>query len=247
MEGVLKQWLLNLVIDFPVSLSDLSKVLNHNDCEPSSLNVKPLLGFTFTQGAHGLAELARIGLITFSHRISQYESQPIRASELLRLVNQENAHRKLRNFCFKLTPAGGSAWESEAQPSWYDMEDGAGIPCYTNEGQSRGDLVGWDWTLFSQNREHLMATIGWWSMGVHARHEQIDLRTIELTLAAEYEVRYWKRLPNVYVVKFHSRVTAPVMTAWSGGHTPRWLIDWEIARHKWYRDPWEMAGWPPSR
>jgi len=179
------------------------------------LNVKPLIGFTFAQGAHGLAELAQIGLITFSHRIGQYQSQPIQVSELLRLVRERKSQRKLRNFCFKLTPAGGSAWESQAQPRWFDMEDGAGIPRYTNEGQSRGDLVGWDWTLFSQNREHLMATLGWWSMRVHERHERVDLRTTELT--------------------------------WPGGYAPRWLIDWEIARHKWYRHPWEMEGWPPSR
>jgi len=246
MEAVLKQWLLNLAINFPVPFSCLSKALNHNDRESNSLNVKPLQGFTFVQAGHKLTELAEVGLLAFTQPIGQYESQPIGASELRSLLNQENTQQKLRNFCFKLTPAGGSAWEREAMPRWFDMEDGSGIPCCTNEGPSHGDLVGWDWTLFSQNREHLMATLGWWSTGAHKRHEYIDLRTIELTLADEYEVRYWKRLPSVYVVTFHSWVIAPAMTVWPDGHVPRWRIDWEIARQKWYRNPWEMEGWPPG-
>lgn len=239
MNAVLKQWLLNLATDYPVSFHLLPKLLNGDDREPSPVNVRPLLGFTLAQGVDRLVELADMGLIAFKQEISEGETRPISASELPFLEGHLESQDRLKEITFELTQTGGDAWEREANPRWFDMEDGFAIPRYANDDLGRGDLVWWDWTLFSQNYEHLMASLGWWSM---LYDEHLDFRTVELRRADNYKVRYWKRLPNVYIATFQTRCGST--PAWPHGRTPQWFTEWRIARFSWHRHPWEMEGWP---
>jgi len=239
MNAVLKQWLLNLAIDFPVSFHLLPKLLNGDDREPSPVNVRPLHGFTLAQGVDRLVQLADMGLIAFKQEISEGKTRPIPVSELSCLEVPLESKDRLKGITFELTQTGGNTWERAANPSWFDMEDGFAIPRYANDDLGRGDLVGWDWTLFSQNREHLMASLGWWST---LYDEQLDFRTVELRRADHYKVRYWKRLPNVYIATFQTRCGST--PAWSHGRTPQWFTEWRIARSSWHRHPWEMEGWP---
>ena len=126
-----------------------------------------------------------------------------------------------------------------AVPRWDEMDDGEAIPCDEN-----GKIVGWDWTFFSQSRERLMAVLGWFPQIQNG--EQIDLDTVTWRFAADYQVKYWKRLPNVHVVRFRTTLTDPRQTNWNFGVDPEWFRTWDDARSNWYRHPWEMEGWPPE-
>lgn len=236
MNQVLQQWLLNLAIDFPISLSLLPSLLDGSDREPHALNVKVLHGFTLEEAADRLAELAGMGLIEFFHQPGLAEARAIRASEIPSLVQHGGVRKEIT---FRLTDAGGRAWEAAAEPDWRQMEDGSATPRQGNDRQT-----GWDWTLFSQDREHLMASLGWWPL--LNQREQIDLSSISWELADAYPVKYWKLLPNVHVVSFQSRVVTSSMPPWNHGNPPWWFTAWTNARSNWYRRPWELEGWPPK-
>jgi hypothetical protein len=232
MNPLLQQWLLNLAISFPIPLRLLSPaILNGRDDEPHALNVRSLQGFTFEDCVPCLVELAENGLVSFSDR-SHRKTAP---RDLASLMRRPGAEMELS---FKLTRAGGLAWESMAEPRWHDMTDGYGTPRVGD-----GNLTGLcDWILFSQTQEHLIAELGWYPM-LHSG-DQINLATVRWSLAANYRVKYWKRLPNVHVVKFRSCLPP---SEWRYERVPSWLTSWWHARSNWYRHPWEMGGWPPGR
>lgn len=236
MNRVLHQWLLNLAIDFPVDFGLLLPLLDGDDREPHALNVKALHGFTLEEAAARLTELANEGLIEFFHDPGPGEVRAIAAAEALTFARRSEAAKELS---FQLTDAGGRAWEAAAEPQWYRMESGSATPREEN-----GRQIGWDWTLFSQDREHLMASLGWWPVLNHG--EQIDLRTIAWEFVETCQVKYWKRLPNVHLVTFETGVGAPSMAAWKHGNSPGWFTAWSVTRSTWYRHPWEMQGWPPG-
>ena len=76
MNRVLQQWLLNLAIDFPVHFGLLPSLLDGNDREPQSLNVKALRGFELDEGVARLMELAESGLSNFSTNLDW--AKPVR-------------------------------------------------------------------------------------------------------------------------------------------------------------------------
>lgn len=235
MNGVLEQWLLNLAIDFPVEVRLLPAVLDGDDREPHALNVRALRGFSLEDGAHRLVELAEHGVVELIREIERGEPRVVAPSEILPLMARHDIPKELS---FRLTAAGGRAWEAAAQPRWHEMHDG-----FATAREQRGELVGFDWTCFSQNRERLMAMLGWWPM---LEQEHVNLDTVAWKLAEDYEVKYWKRLPSVHVVTFQSLSGKPSTVAWRRGAEPRWFQEWRIGSSAWYRPPWEMEGWPPK-
>lgn len=235
MNRVLQQWLLNLAIDFPVDFGLLPSLLDGNDREPQSLNVKALRGFDLDEGVARLVELAEKGLIEFLRQHVPGEARAISPFEVLTHGRRSGVEKELS---FQLTDAGGRAWESAAEPRWRRMQGGFATPREEN-----GRQTGWDWTLFSQDREHLMASLGWWP--VLNDGEQIDPSSITWEFAEAYQVKYWKRLPNMHLVSFQSVLGSPSVPAWKHGNTPEWFTAWSIARSTWYRQPWEMESWPP--
>jgi len=119
------------------------------------------------------------------------------------------------------------------------MDAGFGQP-----SDEDGDLRRWDWTFFSQNRDRLMAVLGWVPMIDNSR---IDLDTVTWKTHSEYPVRYWKQLPDVHVVKFQAQQEpeSPRRSDWVFGRMP-WFSMWFTARSDWYRKPWDLEGWPPT-
>jgi hypothetical protein len=226
MNAVLQQWLLNLVVDFPVTLQLLAPVLDGDDLESHALNVKSLREISLNEGVGYLVELAGNGLIVFERNSDLETFAPSNIPLLLKTPGAE------REISFKLTEAGGHVWESLAEPLWYSMDDGSAV--LTSE---EADLYQWQWTWFSQNREKLMATLGWYPM---LQREQIDLSSVQWEQHDEYQVKYWKRLSNVHVVSFRS-----CSAAGPRGVEPEWFTAWRTARNNWYRKPWNMEGWPP--
>jgi hypothetical protein len=119
------------------------------------------------------------------------------------------------------------------------MDDGFG-----QASQENGDLGRWDWTFFSQNRDRLMAVLGWFPM---IQGQRIDLNTATWKTHGEYQVRYWKHLPDVHVVKFQAQQEpeSPQRSDWRFGRM-WWLSMWFTTRSDWYRKPRDLEGWPPT-
>ena len=229
---VLQQWLLNLAIDFPISLHLLPDILAGDDRKPHALNVKSLKGFTLENGLMCLAELADSGFIEFEQS-SPGEPQRIRPLDVIALMSKPGFERKIS---FRLTQAGGRAWEELAAPHWDQMDQAWGTPAHDN-------LRVMDWVLFSQNWDRLIALLGWWPM-TNGGEENVDFRTVSAELAQEYEVMYWKRLPNVHVLKFQTKRPEDPPRGYKS--QPLWFKKWCNNRFRWYRKPWELEGWPPA-
>jgi hypothetical protein len=173
-----------------------------------------------------LGELANRGLIAFRRIGDEEYLAPSGISSLPE-----------REVSFELTGAGGRAWEKAAEPRWNEMTSGFAEQNSLADGGYR-----WDWTWFSQDRERLMAVLGWYPM---IQREQIDLSSVEWTTHDDYPVNYWKHLPDIHVVRFCSVSAGESMAGWPRGHEPQWFTDWRVSSQSWYRKPWEMAGWPP--
>ncbi len=232
MNAALQQWLLNLAVDFPVPLRLLPPLLDGDDRQSHALNVKSIRGVTLRTVVARLIELAESGLIIFTGETGFGKIAP---AGVVSLMNRPGAEREVS---FELTAAGGMVWETSAQPRWHEMEGGSAIA-----SSEDGGLMQWDWTRFSQCRDRLMAVLGWFPMVEHGA--QIDHGTVRWEFHSEYQVRYWKRLPNVYVVSFRSWSAGDPLPQWKPrGAEPEWFTTWTIARSSWYLHPWEMAGWP---
>lgn len=237
MDPVLQHWLLNLATDFPVPFRFLPRVLDGRDGEAHALNVVALRGFSLEIGVKRLVELADADLVRFTHTQEGDDPQPVASSEVTALVSRGAT----QGLSFELTNAGGEAWEKTAEPRWHEMHDGFGQPSDEN-----GDLGRWDWTFFSQNRDRLMAVLGWFSM-IEGNGHGVDLNSVTWETHNEYQVRYWKHLPDVHVVDFQTQQQPepPHDWNWIFGGAP-WFSTWFSTRRDWYRKPWDLEGWPPT-
>jgi hypothetical protein len=233
MNAVLQHWLLNLAVDFAVPLELLPPVLDGDDREPHALNVKSLRGVSLFEGVAHLVELAENGLIAFRRDGGLKTLAP---PTVLPLLKNPAAERKIS---FELTGDGGHAWEKASEPRWHDMAAGSAVVI-----SGAAHLYQWNWTWFSQDREQLMAVLGWYPM---LQNEQIDFTTVKWELHAEYQVKYWKRLSNVHVVSFRSCSLSRSIPAWPRAIEPEWFTDRRKSRDNWCRKPWNMEGWPPVR
>ncbi len=234
MDALLQQWLLNLAIDFAVPLRLLPPLLEGDDSQAHALNVKSLHGFPIETIVDTLIDLAGRGLIAF-HR----ESAALTASEVL----QMSPAVREREISFELTEAGGRAWEVLAQPRWHEMDDGYLEPRYEDGKEADWESREWHCVWCSQNRDRLMAVLGWFAQ---IEHHLVALDTITWNTYPEYPVNYWKRLSNVHVLTFRGRPTPDDREVWPQRREPKWFTAWRIARSNWYRHPWDLEGWPPG-
>lgn len=238
MNPVLQQWLLNLAIDFPVNLGVLPSVVDGDDSQSGGLNVRSLPGFSLDDVIVRLVELAEAGLVEFAYQPENGDSRIVAPSALRPIMIMHGGAEQ--DLSFTLTSSGAAAWEMVADPRWHELEDDTGAPVLEN-----GAIVGFNWTLCCQSAEHIMAALGWWPMLHYGEH--IDLGSIAWRLEEEREMKYWKSLKNIHVVTFRSFAGGPAMPAWPHGSRPEWFTQWWISHSRWYRQPWEMEGWPPPR
>jgi hypothetical protein len=141
-------------------------------------------------------------------------------------ATKQLVHNHRRAVTFKLTALGGDAWERIAKPAWDQFFD------------QRSDYETGE--LYSQNLTLLMARLGWFS---ELTDTQIDINTIDLQIHPEFQMLYWKKLPNVYRATFSLEWTEPRWTNGGIGE-PKWFRDWWHSTTRWYIQPWNLPGWP---
>jgi hypothetical protein len=127
---------------------------------------------------------------------------------------------------FRLTEEGGDAWEKIAEPAWDHFFD-------QRSDYETGEMYSRDLTL-------LVARLGWFS---ELDDTRIDINTIELQTHSEFQVLYWKTLPNVYRATFS---LAHAESRWMNGRSgePKWFREWWHSTTKWFTQPWELPDWP---
>ena len=239
----MKHWLLNLAIKHPIGLLRFLPAV-----KSEWLNVLPIPGCTAEDYASGLLSLLESEMIElFTHESG--DERVIHKAELSELLDRyvqlpepeprpSTNHRDLTTqqrdpvwadpafrHLFRLTPSGGEAWASAAEPAWEKF-------CDQLSDYDDGELT-------SSNRDLLIASMGWF---VELTSDSaVKAGTIKFETHANYPVLYWKTLPHVYRATFE---VEPAEPQWSGGYVaePEWFREWRFA--PWYKHPWELPGWP---
>ncbi len=242
-EELLRYWLLTSAIDHAVSLCCFFPKF-----EWGPLNMRDIPGCIAADYARELLVLFDRELIEFNSKTT--ESDVKTRSGILQMLDRyleftdKNPDARLyrRNsrtlpdtqyvfrpdlkVNFALTEKGGEAWEEIAQPNWFRFF-----------GQSSSDEDG---ELISQDLTLLLARLGWFNELAAAR---IDINTIELLTHSEFQVLYWKKLPQVYRATFSLENAEPRWPNERLGE-PKWFRDWWHSASKWFTQPWDLPDWP---
>ena len=235
-DEMLRHWLLNLAIEYPVWLGHLFPAV-----AGQVLNVKAVPGCDAQDYARGLIELFDSDLITMSSELPEddVESRSGVTGILDRFLKLSNDDPRLQRerrrshlpgqVTFKLSALGGEAWETIAEPDWTRILTGS-------RDSTSGDLI-------SPNRDLLMGFMGWYP---EINQEGIELETITWQTHLDYEILYWKRLPLVYHASFRLHAAEPrwgsTVPIWF--EAPRWFWEWRNSTGYWHKEPWHLPSWP---
>jgi hypothetical protein len=242
-EEITHYWLLTSAIDFPRGLGFFFP-----EVDGLALNMKEVPGLNARDYAKALLTLYDSGMIEFSSKL--LEDNVATRSGILNILDRflgfssENpsalmirrsrrtsvsntfAGRTDLKVHFRLTEEGGDAWEKIAEPAWDHFFD-------QRSDYETGEMYSRDLTL-------LVARLGWFS---ELDDTRIDINTIELQTHSEFQVLYWKTLPNVYRATFS---LAHAESRWMNGRSgePKWFREWWHSTTKWFTQPWELPDWP---
>lgn len=236
---MIKHWLLNLAVEYPVWLGHLFPAI---DCE--ALNVKSVPGSDGQDYARNLIELLDSDMIRLSSEVTGDDVESKSGVErildrFLKLANEdpalrhqghlrptyERSHLSGMQVSFKLTERGGDAWERMAEPDWNHI-------LIARVNSKSGDL-------FSPDRHLLMAYMGWYQ---EIEQQRIRLEAITWQTHSDFEILYWKRLPLVYQASFSVQSTeGHAGPKWSS--VPKWFREWYFSAITWHKQPWELPGW----
>jgi hypothetical protein len=240
--SVVQHWLLNLAIEVPCSLGTIFPSV-----EEEYLNVKKIAGCKPEEYGESLLELFEEGLIILksdfagdnvdnkdgvAQIVERFVRLPKDAREVRyasRKVNSDSARKTPERARFEVTKAGGEEWERRAEPDWNHYFD------------QRGDQS--DCEVVSQNRDLVMAVLGWFPELGGGR---VDVNSIQIQKLDDYPIFYWKYLPSVFKANFAFNKADPRLSgdgpAWP--REPEWFHEWQASTTSWYRKPWEMPEWP---
>jgi hypothetical protein len=210
-------WLLNLAVEHEVLVSELIPFQGLGLNSPSLPNSddvkhKELLVDLF---ARGLVDVFHIGknLIDVDRSLRRVQQRDIDT-----LISSAISRRSL---AFELTNSGGEMWERFAEPKWDLFIT-----------QSLGENNG---IIYSQNLDRLVACLG--SLR-YLSGATVDLKDVRLKKEAEFQVLYWKTLPDVFVAEFGmERLQSP------DPDVPDWFINWQNRIWNWHVEPWDTAQW----
>lgn len=241
--SVVQHWLLNLAMEVPCSLGTIFPLV-----EDEYLNVKEIGGCKPEEYGESLLGLFERGFIALKsdHPDDRVDSTHAVAKILDRFVRLPKDAREVRyvsrkassdsvrkipgGVSFEVTKAGGEEWERLAVPDWNRYFD------------QRGNQK--DCEVISQNRDLVMAVLGWFQ---ETNNGRVHLESVVFEEFKDYPIFYWKNLPSVYKATF---TFEQAEARWSGTgpawmNEPKWFKEWWIAASSsWYRKPWELPEWP---
>ena len=240
-EELIRHWLLNLAIEVPISL-----YLLFPNVEGEALNVRPIPGCSAAEYARGLTELFDSGMIRMSSELPEddVEGRPGVSRILDRFLDLPKDIRQVRflrpddgplegygpnrplslQVSFQLTALGGETWQGIAEPDWTHI--------LTESRTSKSGEV------ISPDRDLMMAHMGWYPQ---INNERIQLETVAWQTHSDFEILYWKRLPFVHRASF---ALQPADERWWSTAWPKWFDEWFSCARHWYKQPWELPGWP---
>jgi hypothetical protein len=230
---MIKHWLLNLAVEYPVWLVHLFPVVY-----AEALNAKPVPHRDKWDCARSLIELFNSGWIKLSSEVPGDDTESRRGiarilDRFLRLAEDDSVltpRGRLRPTCerirfpgmqvsYKLTAAGGEAWEEMAEPDWPHI-------LTVSVDTEAGDL-------FSPDRHLLMAYMGWYQ---EIEAERIRRDSIAWQMHSDFEIVYWKRLPVVYQASFLLQpAEGGSGPQWS--RAPQWFREWYLSAITWHKQP----------
>jgi len=130
---------------------------------------------------------------------------------------------------FRLTDAGGKAWESLAEPRWGRFLKSE----MTTLGSDLDDLRVYC-LLASKNQDAVVAYLGWYE---RLQSVDVDWSTLRLVAHANYKATYWKRLTDVHEASFNG----VLQKADRSIPAPVW--DWKMSLGNWHVKPWDRPDW----
>jgi hypothetical protein len=239
---IIQHWILNTAIEFRRRLSDFVPFV-----ESESLNVNELPGATPNEYAAAFLALLDNGFIqAYPAEIDDHQEDTANMDrsavetileQRLRLPRVTSRVRVRANqpkppskpsapdLRWRMTVLGGDAWERLARPDWNRYVS-------TETDDQRGDI-------WSANRDLLMAELGWYRELTSAK---VNRDSVRIEVVDNHPITYWKVLPLVYHAAFSCTSDADA----SPMDLPEWFRDWWISQNQWYKEPWELPGWPIS-
>jgi hypothetical protein len=244
-EEITQYWLLTSAIEFPRGLEYFFPAVDDialNMGEVSGLNAEDYVNALLALFDLGMIEFSsnlleddvttRSGILNILDRFLKFSSENPNALMIRRArptsVPDPYAGRTDLKVRFRLTEKGGEAWEKIAEPDWDHFFD-------QRSDYETGEIYSRDLTL-------LIARLGWWGK---LNDTRIDINTIEMQTHSEFQVLYWKTLPNVYRATFS---LAQTESCWTNGRIgePKWFRDWWHSTTEWFTKPRELPEWPAS-
>ncbi len=218
-----RHWLLNLARLDPARLDwILPKVAGQ------ALNVREIPGWSPRDYADALGQLLDEGQIRVT--IQTRESS---TDEAKYVISRFLAGQIDRNTSIRLTELGGRTWEGLAQARWDRFVETENV--YRTKENGEDYITG---LLASQNRDLVIACLGWYEP--FQSNLRISWPTLKWITHTEYNITYWKRLPDVHEVTFECiRI---LERAWV--REPEWLRSWMFSLADWHTRPWNRADWP---
>jgi hypothetical protein len=243
-EDLIDHWLLNTAIKFPRPLLHVLPFVRG-----LTLNAKVIPHCTPEDYAHGLLGLFRSEHLVFTSEDAEDDVQSSAGVDAIlkrflrypiELVPERHGAKKTQppvptlkipKVEFALSESGGSLWESVANPTWDHFYD-------QSSDYQTGDAVSPDLTL-------LMARLGWFPE--LTSDEGIDIESLSIEEHTEYQILYWKKLPNVFRATFKCR---RIEARWKkisptgDPFEPEWFRRWRSSTVHFYTHPWELSAWP---
>jgi hypothetical protein len=242
-EEIIRYWLLTSAIKFPRGLSYFfpqidGLALNMPDptgCKPEDyadalLSLYDLGLIEFSSKFSGDNVIARTGISNILDRFLTFSKENPTAL-LNRRVRRGSASgsdvRRLDLVAhFKLTSAGGHAWERIANPDWQRFYDQL-YDAKTAE-------------ITSADLNTLMMVLGWFR---ELSGEQPVSESIRISSLVDHPILYWKILPRAFHAEF---AVTRAEGKWSlvDGECPQWFRDWWVSHEEWFTQPWKLRDWP---
>jgi len=215
-------WLLELMVIEPVPLVWI--LPSFNGQHTNSLPIPNYKSEDYLQLLISALRDRSIAMVSDDHAVTLED-----AVATVTRFEKHGPEKPSNRLMFRLTDAGGKAWESLAEPQWEKFFKFEQTYISSNSDDLRVSGL-----LASRNRDAVIAYLGWYE-----RLESVNVQwdSLKIVTHTDYEAVYWKRLADVHEAifdgvrqKMDRSVPAPVR-------------DWQLSLNNWYVKPWNRPDW----